>query len=478
MISQLSSYGKYKDSHSAWIGKVPEHWQVIPNRALFSEVRDRNCPTEEMLSVTIKKGVIKQKALLDGSSKKDSSNLDKSKYKLVRPGDVAYNKMRAWQGALGASSFQGIVSPAYVVMRLRDKQNLPAFFHHLFRTPQFSKEAERWSYGITSDMWSLRPEHFRLIQTPVPPPEEQAAIVKFLDWANGRIDRAIRAKLKIIALLNEQKQAIIHQAVTRGLDPNVEMEASGVSWLGDIPKHWKVFKVKHVSKMSAGFAFNSDDFIESGIQVIRIGNLYLNALALERSPVFLPTSFCERLPRFIVKHHDILLSLTGTLGKRDYAYSVLNESEHPLLLNQRVAVIRANNERITSKFLLFVLRSENSLAQFYSKPGGSKQANLSDDDVRNGYIAIPTSLKEQSAIVDRIEGQLAAYDQVIDKEQRYISLLIESRASLTSDIVTGKLEINRTALELPLETEPNAQDESDTVESDNGSDLAFMEEQE
>ena len=181
-----------------------------------------------MLSVTITRGIVRQKTLLEGSSKKDSSNQNKAAYKLVQPNDIAYNKMRAWQGAISVSEFLGIISPAYVVMRLRGEHNVPRFFHHLFRTPQFAKEAERWSYGITSDMWSLRPEHFKMIYAPEPPPDEQAAIVKFLEWANARLERTIRAKRRVIALLTEQKQAIIHRAVTRGLDPKAPLKPSGI----------------------------------------------------------------------------------------------------------------------------------------------------------------------------------------------------------------------------------------------------------
>src|SRR5258706_12902713 len=202
MIAELKPYTKYKPSSQVWLGDLPQHWSLLPNRALFAEVKDRNHPNEEMLSVTITKGIVRQKALLEGSSKKDSSNLDRSAYKLVRPRDIAYNKMRAWQGAIGASALRGIISPAYVVMRLRKHGDLPSYFHYLYRTPQFAKEAERWSYGITSDMWSLRPEHFKMIYTPKPPPAEQAAIVRFLDWANGRLERTIGANRTVIILLN------------------------------------------------------------------------------------------------------------------------------------------------------------------------------------------------------------------------------------------------------------------------------------
>ena len=243
MIADLKPYPAMKDSSVPWLGEVPEHWDVLPNRAVFNEVKERHRPDAEMLSVTITKGVIRQHALLEDSSKKDSSNQDKSAYKLVRPGDIAYNKMRAWQGAVGVSEYEGIVSPAYVVQRPREGV-APRYLHYLLRTPAFAKEAERWSYGITSDMWSLRPEHFKMIYSCLPPLPEQAAIVRFLDHADRRIRRYIRAKQKLIKLLEEQKQAIIHRAVTRGLDPNVRLKPSGVEWLGEVPEHWEVAPLK------------------------------------------------------------------------------------------------------------------------------------------------------------------------------------------------------------------------------------------
>ena len=128
MIASLQPYPEYKESEQAWLGRVPQHWLVLPNRALFAEVNDREHPDEEMLSVTITRGIIRQKALLTDNSKKDSSRQDKSAYKLVQPRDVAYNKMRAWQGAIGASDLRGIISPAYVVMRLREGPEFAALF--------------------------------------------------------------------------------------------------------------------------------------------------------------------------------------------------------------------------------------------------------------------------------------------------------------------------------------------------------------
>ena len=184
MISELHPYTAYKPSGVSWIDDVPAHWEMRPGRAVFQEVIERDNPDEQLLSVTIVRGVIAQETLLQDSSQKDSSRLDKSDYKLVCPGDIVYNKMRAWQGAVGVSTLRGIVSPAYVVQRPRCGSE-PLYFHHLMRLRAFATEAERWSYGIASDMWSLRPEHFKMIHFPLPPLDEQCAIVRYLDYVDG-----------------------------------------------------------------------------------------------------------------------------------------------------------------------------------------------------------------------------------------------------------------------------------------------------
>ncbi len=210
-------YPKMKESGVEWVGEIPSQWVVLPNRALFTEVNEPQHPEEQMLSVTITKGVIPQHELLDETTKKDGSKLDRSAYKLVRPGEIVYNKMRAWQGAIGVSNYKGIVSPAYVVQRLRDEFN-PQYLHYLLRTTAFAKEAERWSYGITSDMWSLRPEHFRMIYSCIPSLIEQNAIVDFLDQVSSRMDVSIKLAKREIQLFHEYRTRLIADVVTGKLD--------------------------------------------------------------------------------------------------------------------------------------------------------------------------------------------------------------------------------------------------------------------
>ena len=447
MIEDLKPYLEYQESGACWLGHVPKHWSVMPNRAIFEEVKDREHPTEEMLSVTITRGIVRQRALLADTSKKDSSNQNKSAYKLVQPNDIAYNKMRAWQGAIGVSDLRGIISPAYVVMRSRSSQ-VPRYLHYLYRTPQFAKEAERWSYGITSDMWSLRPEHFKMIYAALPPRDEQAAIVKFLDYANGKIERAIRAKRKLIALLNEQKQAVIHRAVTRGLDPNVKLKPSGIPWLGDVPEHWEVRRLGHTIRLQTGFPFASSGFTqnENGTRLLRGINVTPSGIRWSDS-VRWQRLDGDGLDQFAMKVGDIALGMDRPIIGSGVRAACVQVDDTPSLLLQRVARLRPTGI-LDAGFLLLLLRGRpfrDYMAPIFT---GISVPHLSPQQIKSFPVALPP-LDEQRVIMARIEAGTIGLDTTISRLEREIDLLCEYRTTLTAEVVTGKLDVREAAKRLP-----------------------------
>jgi type I restriction enzyme, S subunit len=443
MIAELKPYPEYKESKLAWLGRVPGHWSVFPNRALFVEVKDRNHPDEEMLSVTITRGIIRQKALLDNSSKKDSSRLDKSAYKFVQPRDIAYNKMRAWQGAIGASDFRGIISPAYVVMRLRQENDLPSYFHHLYRTPQWAKEAERWSYGITSDMWSLRPEHFKMIYTPEPPPSEQSAIVKFLNWSNGRLDRAIKAKRKVIALVTEQKQAIIHRTVTKGLDPNVKMKDSGIPWLGEIPEHWKLTALRRYWQVT-DCKHLTVPFADEGIPLASVVEVQHFSLNLSRCKKTKPKWYRllidgNRKP----KRDDLIYCRNVSVGA-----CALVETDIDFAMGQDVCLIRSNSQN--QRFLNYLLHSPFMRHQLETILVGSTFKRINVSEIKALSIIVPPKV-EQDALCAFLELELLSFNNSISRLTHEITLLREYRTRLVADVVTGKLDVREAAAKIPDE---------------------------
>lgn len=449
----LSRYPEYKDSGALWLGSVPSHWCVLPNRAIFAEVKDRNHPDEEMLSVTITRGVIQQKAFLADSSKKDSSNLNKSAYKLVCQGDIAYNKMRAWQGAIGASNFRGIISPAYVVMRLRHDHN-PSYFHELYRTPHFAKEAERWSYGITSDMWSLRPEHFKMIYSAIPPRDEQNAIVRFVDYASRRIERYIRAKKKLIALLNEQKQAIIHRAVTRGLDPNVRLTPSGVEWLGDLPDHWGAVPLKRLARRGPKM-FTDGDWIETpfiradGIRLVQTGNVGVGEYR-EKGFRYISEDTFRALRCTEIMPNDVLICrLDGPVGRACLVPQL--PTKMITSVDNTILKLRDNTD---PRFIVYFLSSPTWLEYIQStcRAGGGFRYRISRSMLGEMNVPVPP-MPEQAAIANFLDDATANVGAAIARAHRETILLREYRTRLITDVVTGKVDVRAAATKLPEEPE-------------------------
>ena len=457
MTPSLKPYPAYKDSGVEWLGEVPEHWRLAPNRTLFKEIKDRGYPDELLLSVTIARGVIQQSDLLSDTSKKDSSNLDKSAYKLVQAGDIAYNKMRAWEGAIGFSQYRGIVSPAYIVQRPQN-QMMGTFAHYLLRTPSFAKEAERWSYGISSDQWSLRPEHFKMIYCCVPPLPEQTAITHFLDYTDRRIQRYIHAKQKLITLLQEQKQAIIHQAVTRGLDPNVPTRATGIYWIPEIPAHWSFKRLKFLTNIPSG---QVDPRLEEHRHKVLIAPNHITSgggriIAFETADAQGADS-----GKYEVRAGDVVYSKIRP-NLRKAAISPVDG-----LCSADMYPIRVREDEIIPAFFLHLLLSNNVTNYAVDCSMRVAMPKVNREALGNSWLAYPT-LPEQIAIVDRISSGTANLDVAIKRDQRKIDLLNEYRTRLISDVVTGKLDVREAAAKLPevdpLETEADLETLEPTTE--------------
>ena len=430
--SDLKPYPHYKPSGVEWIGDVPAHWEVLPNRAIFAEVNERGHPRAEMLSVTIAEGVIRQRTLLENSSKKDASRLDRSAYKLVQPGDIAYNKMRAWQGAIGMSEYRGIVSPAYIVQRPRNGANA-RYLHYLLRTPAFATEAERWSYGIASDMWSLRPEHFKMIYACVPPLAEQAAIVRYLDHTDGRIRRYLRSRERLIELLKEYRQAVIHEAVTQGLDPDVSLKPSGVEWLGDVPAHWEVRRLKHWVEINEAVLPETTD-PDFEFRYLEIGAVGTGVLVEE--PATIRFAHAPSRARRIVKSGDTIISTVRTYLKAVWFAEEVNDA---LICSTGFAVLTPRRATVP-KFVSYVVQDHAFTDRVTAESVGIAYPAIAESRFRSFHVCVPP-LAEQAAIAAYLDKQTAAIAAAMARAQREIDLLSEYRLRLIADVVTGQVDV-------------------------------------
>jgi type I restriction enzyme, S subunit len=257
VIAELAKYERYKPTGSKWLGEIPSHWELHSLRNLTQSRSERNRPELTLLSVEREKGVIvrdREKASNHNFIPDDLSN-----YKVAKEGDLVINKMKAWQGSMGIAPCDGIVSPAYYVFSFRFADR--AFAHRLLRSKPYVAHFAAASDGVRIGQWDLSIPGMRNIPIIVPPPDEQVLIVRFLDWASVRLGKAIAAKRKVIGLLEEQKQAIIHRAVTRGLDDSVPLKPSGLEWLGYVPEHWHVKRIKYLMRVVDNRSENGDEVL-------------------------------------------------------------------------------------------------------------------------------------------------------------------------------------------------------------------------
>jgi|688.fasta_scaffold181285_2 type I restriction enzyme S subunit len=449
MIEDLKPYPEYKDSGLPCLGEMPAHWAEKRAKYFFREVDKRSeRGNEKLMSVSHKTGVTLRKKSVTMFLAESTVG-----HKICRPGDIAINTMWAFMGALGIARQEGIVSPSYGVYRpLRPEILNSEYLDRLLRTDAYKSEYIRRSTGINSSRLRLYPDQFLQIPLIYPPSEEQAAIARFLAWATNRLDRAIRAKRRIIALLNEQKQAIIHGAVTRGLDPSVPLKDSGIPWLGEIPVHWEVRRLGNSVHLQMGWPFASTGFVqvESGTRLLRGVNVTPSKIRWDEV-VRWHRHTGDGLDDYMLHVGDVVLGMDRPIIGAGVRAAAIREDDTPSLLLQRVARLRPT-EILDSEFMLLLLRG--SLFHEYMAPifTGISVPHLSPQQIKDFRIALP-SLVEQRSIVAELMEQTCEHSNSINNNEREITLLREYRTRLVADVVTGKLDVREVAAGLPEEVE-------------------------
>ncbi len=450
MIADLKQYPAYRTAEAGWLGEIPSHWTILRMKYVVRETDSRSTTGKEQLLRISQYTGVTQRRRADGLDGPDTRADSLVGYKRVAPDDLVINIMLAWNGSMGVSRYEGIASPAYCVYRFNRGLH-PWYFHNLLRSPAYRVRIKASSTGVVESRLRLYSDDLGRIEAMVPPPDEQAGIVRFLDWANGRLERAIRAKRKVIALLNEQKQAIIHRAVTRGLDPSVPLKPSGIPWLGDIPQHWDVRRIKQATRILRGkFSHRprNDASLYDGLYP------------------FIQTGVVAQASKFITRYGQ-------TLNEKGLAVSKLFPS------GTLVMTIAANIGEVA--VLTFDACFPDSIVGFVPSASADRdylymvflcmkpellreapvntQGNLNVE--RIGAMGMPfPPLGEQKQIAKQAEAETASFDSGIARLGREIELLREYRIRLVADVVTGKIDVREAAARLPDEVAP------DTVEDD------------
>lgn len=408
MIDELKPYADYADSGTDWLGSVPAHWGLLRAKRLFREVDERSTTgKEELLSVSHLTGVTPRR-LKTVTMFMAESNVG---HKMCRPGDLVINTLWAWMAALGVTRHAGVVSPAYGVYRLTDGGGiLPAYADHLLRTPLYAAEYQRRSTGVNSSRLRLYPEQFLRVPVLLPPLDEQVAIVRFLDWANGRLERAIRAKRKVIALLDEQRQAIIQRTVTRGIYTNASHRVSGVPWIGSIPRHWNLMPMKRICNLVRDGTHLPPVRTLAGIPLLSVRNMIGDRLVRRADDSFISRPDFERLNRsFAVLPNDVMMAIVGaTLGK-----VAIVDDIGPFHIQRSVAVMRPRTEIVVPPFLAAFLRSPKTQQHLWQSVAFSAQPGIYLGFLANIPIAVPPTIDEQLAICKVLSKELSPIDSTV-----------------------------------------------------------------
>jgi type I restriction enzyme, S subunit len=447
MLSDLKPYPRYTEKVTDALPAIPEQWGARRIKTVLREVDRRSgTGTERLLSLRAASGLVDHEAA--GGRLIPAEAL--TGFKLVTPGQLVMNRMRAATGVFGLARSDGLVSPDYAVFE-RTAECDPSFLLELLRARPIAAEMRRRSRGMgtgESGFLRLYSDAFGSMAVPWPTGDEQAAIVKYLAHAHHRIDRAIAAKRKLIALLEEQKQAVINQAVTRGLDPTTPVKESGIPWLGRVPAHWDVARLGWHVDLLTGYPFESAGF-SGGLDAVRLlrgvnvgpGNIHWDEV------VGWPPAGANGLARFALRPGDIVLGMDRPMIGGGVRVATVGASDSPSFLVQRVARLRPK-PTLHADLLMLLLAGRGFVQYLTPIFTGISVPHLSPTQIRDYVVALPP-MDEQKVIAAHIDRETSTSSTTIDRARREIDLLRELRTRRTSDVVTGQVDVRHIAATLP-----------------------------
>ena len=342
------------------------------------------------------------------------------------------NRMQAWSGMFAVPSQEGLISPDYSVFELVSESEVK-YFERLFKTSLLVGQFAQRSKGIGSGFNRLYTADFGSIPTIVPPLAEQTAIVRYLNQTDERIRRYVSSRERLIELLEEYRQAVIHHIVTRGLDPDVRLKPSGVEWLDDMPAHWEVKRLKTIGRIRYGLGQPPRESAD-GLPLIRATNVDHGRI-IDKNLLFIDPSDVPSGRDAILREKEIIVvrsgAYTGDSAIVPKAYDGAITG-----YDMVVSVTGAQPEFVAMALLCKYVRDD----QLIVASTRSAQPHLNAEELGTAILLIPP-LSEQTAIVAYIDKATAAIDADIDRAQREIELLGEYRTRLIADVVTGKVDV-------------------------------------
>lgn len=431
MMALQATYPAYQESGLPWAPKLPQGWNVLRNGRLFAHRVQTGFPDLPILEVSLRTGVrvrdmenLKRKQVMS----------QKEKYKRAAKGDIAYNMMRMWQGALGPAPVDGLVSPAYVVVKPFEEAN-SAYYSYLFRTDAYMREVNKFSRGIVADRNRLYWDEFKQMPSLVPPRPEQDQIVAYLRAQDAHIARFIKAKRDLIDLLTEQKLHIIDHAVTRGLDASVALKPSGIEWLREVPRHWDVQRLKNVAnvvlgKMLTTEAKNGDGEFKPYLRSTNVQ--WIKPDVRDVKEMWIANSEMAQLR---VRKGDLLVSEGGEVGR-----ACMWNDELPECYIQNSVHRVAAKLMMLPEFLFHQFFAYGKRGRFNTIVNRVSIAHLTREKLVTVPFTVPP-VEEQKAICKWIGDECKPLEETIQRAEDEIKLIREYRDRQIADVVTGQVDV-------------------------------------
>lgn len=426
-------YDRYKDSGIAWIGVIPEHWEVKFIKSIFVENKEIcNDKRLTLLSLSQYTG-IKPKSETDIATSHIAESYEG--YKLVKKGQFVMNIMLAWNGSYAVSNYEGMISPAYCVFDFRGK-SIKQYYHYLLRLSGYSEAFKTRSKGIIDSRLRLYPESFYKFSTIIPPLAEQQAIADYLDRRCSEIDDLIALQEEMITKLQSYKQSVITEAVTRGLDKNVPLKDSGIDWIGKIPEHWNctAFKRLLLEPMQYGANEPAEECDYNNPRYIRITDIKEDRTLRDDTFKSLPL---EKAKDYILSKGDLLFARSGATVGKTFLY---NEDNAACFAGYLIKA-KCNKKKLVPNFVFYYTLSniyQNWKNSIFIQ---STIQNIGADKYSSMPIIVPP-LAEQQAIADYLDQRCSEIDELIALKQQKIEKLKEYKKSLIFECVTGKRKVS------------------------------------
>lgn len=463
MFKDLKPYPGYRPSGQPWAVALPDHWQVRRGKVLFSRLK-RPVRESDGVVTCFRDGVVTLRSLRRTSGFTEA--LQELGYQGVRAGDLVIHAMDAFAGAVGVSDSDGKCSPVYAICRARNGSE-PRYYAALVREMARTQWIMALSRGVRERSTDFRFESFASESLPVPPSDEQAAIVKYLAHAHRRIDHAIAAKRKMIVLLEEQKLVGTIDAVTRGLDPTALIKDSGILWLGPIPAHWESWPIGRLARVGNGStpSRSNQRYWQNGRYPWLTSSVVHQRRVVEAAQFVTGLALAEcHLPK--VAPGSVLVAITGQGKTRGHAALLDFEAT----INQHLAYLSPDARIVRGNFLRCILDSAYRELRRISDDSGSTKGALTCADLKAFRIPVPP-IYEQDSIEEAVRAQDREAAIAISRLSLGIGLLREFRTRLTADVVTGQVDVRQIASTLPELVPPEFADVSAT-EDDLGDEAA------